>query len=307
MMIITQKYGQLGNRLILFSHLIAFAHAHKITLANLAFDEYADLFQPTSRDLFCRYPPHPSPGKPNRIIRQLIGRWANSFVRLMSKIKGFNRGLKILRINSQQDCLLDSDDFISQFDHQKTYCIQGFRFRDESNLIKYADQVRDYFTPVEHHQNNIKTLISEIRSQCQILVGVHIRHGDYQQHRGGEFFFTVEQYVQVMQNVTQLFPQQKVGFLVCSDSQHNLEQFAPLNVFFGTNHLLEDLYALAACDSLIGPMSTYSTWASFYGKVPLYRIYNPDENLSLSLEQFKIYVPGMDYKYPQGLTLDTKG
>ncbi|MEB3283553.1 MAG: alpha-1,2-fucosyltransferase [Lyngbya sp.] len=304
MIIITQKYGQLGNRLILFSHLIAFAIAQKVTLVNLAFDEYADLFQPTSQDLFCRYPPDSSSGKPSPILRQLFSRWANPLVTLIDKLKFFRSKIQVIHIEERQDCLLDSAEFLHQFNPQKTYCFQGFRFRDESNLIKYADQIREYFTPVDFHQNNIKTLIQDIRSQCEILIGVHIRHGDYQQHRGGEFFFTVEQYVQVMQKVAELFPQQKVGFLVCSDAEHHIEEFADLKVFFGNNHLLEDLYALAACDYLIGPMSTYSTWASFYGKVPLYRIYNPED--SLSLERFKIYVPGMDYKYPQGLTINAR-
>jgi hypothetical protein len=38
----------------------------------------------------------------------------------------------------------------------------------------------------------------------------------------------------------------------------------------GTGHLIEDLYSLAQCDFLAGPPSTFTLWASFYGKVPLY-------------------------------------
>ncbi len=301
MIIITQKYGQLGNRLILFSHLIAFAIAHQVPLVNLAFDEYADLFNPTRQDLFCRYPPHHSQNKPNRILRQLLNRLANPVVSIINRLKLFQSKVKVFHLEDQQDCLLDSPEFLAQFNRNKIYCLQGFRFRDESHLVKYADQIRDYFTPVERHQHKIEILVKDIRSQCKILVGVHIRHGDYQNHRGGQYFFTVEQYAQVMHKVLKLFPQKKVGFLVCSDAQHHPEQFTSLKVFFGNHHLLEDLYALAACDSIIGPMSTYSTWASFYGKVPLYRIYNPQEDLTL--EQFKIYIPGMDYKYPDGLTI----
>jgi hypothetical protein len=63
------------------------------------------------------------------------------------------------------------------------------------------------------------------------------------------------------------------------------------------------MYSLAKCDLIMGPISTYSTWASFYGKVPLYRIDNPEN--PVSLDNFKIYVPGMDYKYPNGLTIDS--
>jgi hypothetical protein len=35
---------------------------------------------------------------------------------------------------------------------------------------------------------------------------------------------------------------------------------------------VEDLYSLARCDYLLGPPSTFSLWASFYGNVPLHQM-----------------------------------
>ena len=63
-----------------------------------------------------------------------------------------------------------------------------------------------------------------------------------------------------------------MAFLICSDEPQHGGDFARMNVHFGTGHAIEDLYALARCDYLIGPPSTFSAWASFYGKVPLYFI-----------------------------------
>jgi hypothetical protein len=40
----------------------------------------------------------------------------------------------------------------------------------------------------------------------------------------------------------------------------------------GPGHFIEDLYALASCDYIIGPPSTFSQWASFYGNVPRYMV-----------------------------------
>ena len=42
MMIIGKKYGQLGNRLFLYAHLIAAAEEYGVKLMNPAFAEYAD-------------------------------------------------------------------------------------------------------------------------------------------------------------------------------------------------------------------------------------------------------------------------
>jgi hypothetical protein len=58
--------------------------------------------------------------------------------------------------------------------------------------------------------------------------------------------------------------------------------FAGLNVTFGTGDLIEDMYAFASCDYLIGAPSTFTMWASFYGKVPLNVIRSPDQTQKLT-------------------------
>ena len=304
MIIITEKFGQLGNRLILFSHFVAFAIEHGFTVANLAFDEYAPLFQTTSRDLFCRYPHQKSSfGRENQNLRWVINSFANTGANLIYCSKINSKLFKCIKIEPNQDCLLDSQYFLKSCEKHKLLLIQGFRFRYEAGLLKHADGVREFFKPQNKHQNNIDNLINNLKQSCEILVGVHIRHGDYRHHQGGKNFFAIEQYLQVMKKVANLFSGLEVAFLVCSDAKHDEAKFSELKVFLGNDHLLEDMYSLAKCDLIIGPMSTYSTWASFYGKVPLYRIYNPEN--PLSLDNFKVYVPGMDYKYPNGLTINS--
>ena len=49
--------------------------------------------------------------------------------------------------------------------------------------------------------------------------------------------------------------------------------------------MMIDLYGLAACDYIIGPPSTYSHWASFWGKGPLRPLDSSD--LQLKLGDFK--------------------
>jgi hypothetical protein len=56
----------------------------------------------------------------------------------------------------------------------------------------------------------------------------------------------------------------------------------------GNNQELEDMYALAGCDYIIGPPSTFSMWASFIGKVPLFHLH--DREINFSLSDFKVII-----------------
>ena len=50
----------------------------------------------------------------------------------------------------------------------------------------------------------------------------------------------------------------------------------------GSGDLIEDMYGFARCDYLIGPLSTFTMWASFYGGVPLNTIRFADQLLKLA-------------------------
>jgi hypothetical protein len=43
--VITRKEGRLGNRLFHFAHFVAYAAEHGLTVANPAFEDYADDFE----------------------------------------------------------------------------------------------------------------------------------------------------------------------------------------------------------------------------------------------------------------------
>jgi len=62
-----------------------------------------------------------------------------------------------------------------------------------------------------------------------------------------------------------------MAFFVCSDEPRFREEFAGLTVGIGGRSPLEDLCTLSECDYILGPPSTFSQWASFYGGRPLYQ------------------------------------
>jgi hypothetical protein len=142
--------------------------------------------------------------------------------------------------------------------------------------------IRDYFTPWEGHLARSRAAIEPARRRLRLLVGVHVRRGDYRTFRAGRYYFSLDQYRDLMRRVEAAFPAENVCFLACSDEPLARDTFRGFDVLYGPGHPLEDLYALAACDRLIGPPSTYSAWASFYGDVPRYQVMDPTSALEPS-------------------------
>ena len=73
----------------------------------------------------------------------------------------------------------------------------------------------------------------------------------------------------MMHNIADQFPTRKIAFLLCSNGKFNHADFNGLKVRPGPGHLVEDMYSLAETDFMVGPPSTYTEWASFYGQKPL--------------------------------------
>ena len=283
MIVIAEKYGQLGNRLFVFAHFIAFAMEHDLKVANPSFDEYAEFFEATRRDLFCRYPQRASLLNGRRLRRLLYAasyRLANS----LAYRSPSNRFWEVLRIDEEEVCDLSDTKFVTAAKSKALVLVRGWLFRDEPRLQKHAEAVRKFFAPAAAFARNVEAHVGRAREGCDVLVGIHIRQGDYRNFMGGAYFYETSEYVKLMRGIERLFNGKRVGFLVCSNAEHEESVFGGLNFTFGTGHVLEDMYSLARCDFIAGPPSTYTLWASFYGKVPLYTVKDPSR--SVALEDF---------------------
>jgi hypothetical protein len=72
-----------------------------------------------------------------------------------------------------------------------------------------------------------------------------------------------------MKEMSGLLQDRPHRFLISSDSVLDPEIFEDLPVAFSTGHYGQDVLALTRCDILVGPPSTLTIWASFFGQVPL--------------------------------------
>lgn len=85
-----------------------------------------------------------------------------------------------------------------------------------------------------------------------------------------------------MKRVERQLAPNKVVFLVCSNAKHSREEFGDLSIVYGNGDIIEDMYSFAEVDFLMGPPSTYTLWASFYGQVPLCHLETADQQIDTS-------------------------
>lgn len=291
MVILVKRFGQLGNRLFLFAHLVANAAEYGCAVANPSFAAYARFFVAPAADDFGLLPVRVAMLRHRRlawVLERLLGlvqrpqtfRWLAELGQRLPAWLGLPQ-------------LLYLDDSAGTFDlrsgayladvRQRVVLLHGWCFRDRPSFAQHAGLIRRLFALVPPHQQAVTAVLAGCRRTAQVLVGVHIRRGDYATFANGQYFYGNDVYAGHLRALrAQFAPAQRVEFLLCSDEALNLADFEGLPVHRGSGHFVEDLYALAGCDYLLGPPSSYSMWASFYGEVPLCHLHYAKQELHLT-------------------------
>jgi hypothetical protein len=303
LIIATTSNGQLANRLLLFSHLVALAHERGHLLVHPAFGEYADLFESTKGSLFCRYPATdkfldaPSAqaltdlfftvdaearaavpeASPRALDGMTSAEWRMRFLHFALQMSAtldarpleLSSPLRHMRVPTPSELWFDGLDLASGLKAFSLLFLDGWGFRAVGAHTRNGDAIRRFFVPAQPYRGRVESLAAAARAGCDRLIGIHIRLGDYMYFEGGKYFFPPPVYVRIMQEIRALLAPQRVRFVVCSNETHSRETFGNLDVVFGSGVGIEDLYLLAGTDAVFGPKSTYSYWASFYGDIPL--------------------------------------
>lgn len=285
---ISKRCGRLANRLVIFANLIAYAEEYELRLRNYTFHSYCKEFESTLRDFHCQYPPPDT--KPWLSRLPLIGdaliglRLYYRVIRMMSRRPNSFQGTTLEETDTE--LFLDTPDMVKELSAFRTIFVSNWKCRCPNLVSKHAHIIRNYFRPIARHREAIEKVVTALRSNSEVLVGVHIRQGDYEQWQGGRFYFTSSEYAELMKAFTDHFPGKKVSFLICSAEHQEETLFTGLTFAKGPGHPVSDLYSLSQCDYIIGPVSTFSQWASFYGEVPLFHLGRNQVDLKLS--EFKV-------------------
>lgn len=222
-------------------------------------------------------------------------------IRLLA-VKIVNKFLRSIKLKSKRivmasdihavQAVLEED--ISKKD---IYCY-GWPFYDLPSLRKNASLIRQYFAPNENSKRYVDGVFENICSlnNEKIVVGVHMRRGDYRIWRNGEFYFEDEVYKHYMDQLCDILITEgkQVVYILFSNEPVNREHFYSENysVVVAEGSAIEDFFTQAKCDYLIGPPSSFSGVASFLGEVPRYIVVN--KNDKLSLDKMKIWLMETD-------------
>lgn len=267
--------GYLGNRLVQSVPAMAFARDRGVPLHNLSVGPYADLFQGSAESVSARFPRGRSHLMPTRRRR----RRCYSAVRLLAAALARGRprrGLPtVVRLEWDQHRRLES--CAGLLAQHPLVILQGWMFTYDG-IRSCRDEIKDYFQLRPELAGRVATRVAGARRGGETLVGLHVRRGDYAGFLGGRYFFEWDAYRALIADLLREFGS-NARILVTSDDADVTEQLRHRNVRVIEGTAAEDMYALAACDFLVGPPSTFTMWASFVGDTPLCQITGPVDGL----------------------------
>jgi hypothetical protein len=281
MIIITDKPGQLGNQLWAFSNTIAIAKELNESVYVVFDNNSYNLF---SAENFSKKGVHIIPSNKKKVlfIRRIILFIVNQF-NLKSRWYSLFRKFKINVINEA----LNERELYKQIVQSKITFINSWEQRDsKTSISKQQEFITTVFRPTLEIQKAVSLLINEFRKNYDLLIGVHIRRGDYKDFQGGKYYFSDEVYRAYQKKVAALFAGKKIKFYIFSNEKIELQNFSGLDTYFNpAASSVYDMWAMSQCDYIIGPLSTFSMWASFWNKTPLYIMDAPNNDIEIS--QFK--------------------
>ena len=258
-MIITYyPYGRLGNRLFQFAHLMAFGDRFSTDILNFAFQEYSSSFPFWARKRRCRYGEYQK-DKSARISSLPI-----------VKIAKFSGILPCVRFWDKQEIVFDGegagDPRVRKLIEVPVAIFEGWSFRSHDQITASMPNIRFVFQPGIADKNIVRRRMAEARKRGDKVLGVHIRWSDY---RGSDWFFSLQEFNDSIASVRSSAGGDKLACVVSSSEKIGRSQLPPECILLEGNNPIADMYTLSECDYIMGPPSTFSGWASFFGGKPL--------------------------------------
>jgi hypothetical protein len=281
LVIISDRVGQLCNRLFHFSYFIANAIEYGYKVKYPCFDEYCEFFESTLTNSFFDLPVS-TKITPSSFVDGAILKLVNSN-----------------RFHFPSSCLLDirgadriydlKGESFRKLTQKKIIFTKGWLFKDEENLKKHRETLLQIFKPVKKYLDKVSDIISDLRGNFDCIIGIHVRRGDYLSWNEGKYFYSDEVYLKKMEQIEKeiTVSGKSCCFFICSNEAVQNNIFAHLNTNIAQRHFIIDLYTLAECDYILGPPSTFSYWASFYGNKPLLIL--ETEKVDITLDKFVYY------------------
>ena len=157
------------------------------------------------------------------------------------------------------------------------------------------DEIKRIFLPTKEIVNKTEELFSSHRHNHNLIIGVHIRRGDYKNWRNGTYYYSFEQYVSICKRLVDIYKDNKIIFFISTNERIDHSSFSGIDYFVNPcNSAVADLYSLSLCDLIVGPPSSFSRFASYYGDVPISFILDIHNHLFnfRTIENYNTYCNG---------------
>ena len=184
---------------------------------------------------------------------------------------------------------IDSDDFITKAKNTKFLFISGWRFAFKKSKIEDINIAKSYLKPKINYFNTALKIHNSLKKNNEKIriIGVHIRQGDFEFYENGKYFYSSELFIKKMNEIYDIFGKKNIKFLIVSNVVQDIKLFIDFDTYISNEEPVVDQLLLSLCHCIIGPPSTFSLCASFFGSVPLLHIH--DINKNIIINDFKVY------------------
>jgi hypothetical protein len=168
----------------------------------------------------------------------------------------------------------------------------GWSFRVPRLIEKHHDElIKKYSLKPEFYENNdFYKKIMRMKQEKNILIGIHIRRGDYKIWRGGKYYFEDDVYEKYMNDFSdKLSKKDTRNQIYIIFSNDNVKFTDSENLFVSKEPWYIDHHIMSLCDYLIGPLSTFTLWANYIGKNTLYSIRDNSGNIDNAVNDFSAW------------------
>ena len=165
-----------------------------------------------------------------------------------------------------------------------SYELKGFHFSAKDLVTKHRERICKILDFRSSLKSSMDPILQKARSKYSLILGVHIRENDFKDFYDGKYFVSAEHYLKLIDQFKKINSEESIGVLICSDSSQILKEIEDQNpdCIFPKGSVAEDMYALSNCDYIIGPKATtMSTWASFFGNVPVLQADSSTQHFSV--------------------------
>ncbi|HVF53682.1 MAG TPA: alpha-1,2-fucosyltransferase [Actinomycetota bacterium] len=230
-----------------------------------------------------------------RIPREALFSLAYRASSVASRLDLTRFGIEVVRVDWDESLALADAAFVALARRSRLLFVQGWLFDARPLLVKHSVLVRKTLAFEKSLLDRCRGRIEPLRGMSEIIVGVHIRHGDYRHFLGGKYHFPIAVYCEQMARFHELVDKSpaEIAFVICSDEAQENSEFEGFRHLYSGARAAEDMCMLSQCDFIFGPPSTFALWASFAGQVPYGMLITPHHQLKVS--DFRIAESQMEF------------